>query len=489
MELPFAALHQFCAPLLELSERLPQPRRDALAVAFGLSAGPAPNPFLVGLAVLELAVGGAAGAAAAVSRRRRAVARSRLGALARVRRPPPVGGADRARLRDARPRRGRRRDCRSSRSRRWDIATPGRCWNRCLPARLDDARAGADRRRDARESARALRAATRLDAGAARRRLRPAGRGAAVGQHRRELHAPAGDGFRTTRAVCCSWRRPTRSAIRRSCGARRSELGIAETAADDRRSGGPLGARPHASRSAIRWFARLCTARAELKERREVHRALADATDSETDPDRRAWHRAQAGPRPDEDSRRRARAFRGASAGAGRLRGRRGLSGARRRRSRLDPELRAGRRALAAAPGEAPGRRRSTTRFAARHGRDRACLAEFQRAQVDVLRARRSCSPSHRGSDAPPLLARGRPATASRSTPISRVRRISTRCPRRCSRGACRPGARCTGGGARPRAAPRPAASAARGGSAARRIGVAVHRRLRGRDADAAQGA
>src|SRR3954465_9662213 len=54
MELPFAALQNLCSPFLELTQRLPQPQRDALAVAFGLSAGPSPNPFLVGLAVLGL---------------------------------------------------------------------------------------------------------------------------------------------------------------------------------------------------------------------------------------------------------------------------------------------------------------------------------------------------------------------------------------------------------------------------------------------------
>ena len=53
MELPFAALQQLCAPILELMEHLPQPQRDALAIAFGLAAGQA-NPFLVGLAVLGL---------------------------------------------------------------------------------------------------------------------------------------------------------------------------------------------------------------------------------------------------------------------------------------------------------------------------------------------------------------------------------------------------------------------------------------------------
>jgi DNA-binding CsgD family transcriptional regulator len=54
MELAFAALHQLCAPMLDRLERLPGPQRDALAITFGLSAGPAPDRFLVGLAVLSL---------------------------------------------------------------------------------------------------------------------------------------------------------------------------------------------------------------------------------------------------------------------------------------------------------------------------------------------------------------------------------------------------------------------------------------------------
>ena len=54
MELPFAALQQLCSPFLDLLDRLPQPQYEALGVAFGLSTGSAPNPFLVGLAVLGL---------------------------------------------------------------------------------------------------------------------------------------------------------------------------------------------------------------------------------------------------------------------------------------------------------------------------------------------------------------------------------------------------------------------------------------------------
>ena len=54
MELAFAGLHQLCVPMLGRLDQLPGPQRDALAVAFGMREGPAPDRFLVGLAVLGL---------------------------------------------------------------------------------------------------------------------------------------------------------------------------------------------------------------------------------------------------------------------------------------------------------------------------------------------------------------------------------------------------------------------------------------------------
>src|ERR1700751_3409584 len=54
MELAFAGLHQLCAPMLDHAESLPGPQREALRTVFGLSAGPPPDRFLVGLAVLGL---------------------------------------------------------------------------------------------------------------------------------------------------------------------------------------------------------------------------------------------------------------------------------------------------------------------------------------------------------------------------------------------------------------------------------------------------
>ncbi len=54
MELAFAALHQFCAPLLGSLDRLPGPQSEALRTTFGLEAGAVPDRFFVGLAVLGL---------------------------------------------------------------------------------------------------------------------------------------------------------------------------------------------------------------------------------------------------------------------------------------------------------------------------------------------------------------------------------------------------------------------------------------------------
>jgi DNA-binding CsgD family transcriptional regulator len=54
MEIPFAAAQQLCSPFLDLLDRLAQPQQEALGVAFGLSSGPAPDRFLVGLAILGL---------------------------------------------------------------------------------------------------------------------------------------------------------------------------------------------------------------------------------------------------------------------------------------------------------------------------------------------------------------------------------------------------------------------------------------------------
>jgi len=54
MELAFAGLHQLLAPILSGVERLPNPQRDALRTAFGLGSGPAPDRLLIGLAVLSL---------------------------------------------------------------------------------------------------------------------------------------------------------------------------------------------------------------------------------------------------------------------------------------------------------------------------------------------------------------------------------------------------------------------------------------------------
>ena len=54
LELAFAGLHQLCSPLLDRLDLIPPLQREALQTTFGMSSGPTPDRFLVGLAVLSL---------------------------------------------------------------------------------------------------------------------------------------------------------------------------------------------------------------------------------------------------------------------------------------------------------------------------------------------------------------------------------------------------------------------------------------------------
>jgi len=135
-------------------------------------------------------------------------------------------------------------------------------------------------------------------------------------------------------------------------------------------------------------------------ERREVHRALADATDARLDPDRRAWHRARAAARPDE-----------AVAGelersAGRAQARGGLSAAAaflKRAAELTPDpARRVERSLAAAQAKldvADAASASDLLAAAELGP----VDDLQRARLQRLGAQIVFA-SQRGRDAPPLL-------------------------------------------------------------------------------------
>ncbi len=137
------------------------------------------------------------------------------------------------------------------------------------------------------------------------------------------------------------------------------------------------------------------------EERRSAHRALAEATDAGSDPDRRAWHLAQAASGPDEDvaaelerSAGRAQARGGVAASAAFLERATALS--------FDPSSR-GRRALAAAQANQLAGA-STAALVMLAVAETGPLDDLQRAQGDLLRAH--IAYLGRGSDAPGLLLR-----------------------------------------------------------------------------------
>src|SRR6202034_1383133 len=55
-----AGLYQLPQPLLPLAKQIPEPRQAALRVAFGITAGPPPQPFALAMAALDLLADAAA---------------------------------------------------------------------------------------------------------------------------------------------------------------------------------------------------------------------------------------------------------------------------------------------------------------------------------------------------------------------------------------------------------------------------------------------
>jgi DNA-binding CsgD family transcriptional regulator len=397
MELDYAALQQLCSPLLEFVERLPDPQRDAIGVAFGLGAGQAPSPFLVGLAVLGLFSeaaerqpllcvvddalwldGGSAGALAFVARRLLA---ERV-ALAFATRDVGSGWA---RFPQLRVEPLGRRDARS-------------LLESVLPARLDESvleRIVAETGGNPLALLELPRGLTpaQLAGGFGLPAALPLSTGIEQSFARRLARLPRD----TRRLLLLAAAEPVGDLALLWRAAQ--QLGIPETEARAVEVEGLLtldGAvvfRHPLVRSAV-------YGAAEPNERREAHRALADATDPKLDPDRRAWHRAQAASVPDEEvagelerSAGRAQARGGLAAAAAFLEGAVTLT--------REPSRRA-RRALAAAQ----------TKFQAGALDDAlsllamaetGALSDLERARVALLRAQ-TAFVATRGSNAPPLL-------------------------------------------------------------------------------------
>jgi DNA-binding CsgD family transcriptional regulator len=399
MELAFAGLHQLCAPMLDRLERLPGPQRDALGTAFGLSAGTAPDRFLVGLAVLSLLSEVAeerplvclvddaqwldrasAQALAFVARRLLAESVALVFAARESGEKHELTGlpelvVEGLRDADARallssvisgPLDERVRDRIVAETRGNPLALLE------LPRGLTPAElAGGFGLPDA------LALSGRIEE-SFRRRLAPL-----PPDTRRLLLVAAAEPVGEPALV---WRAAERLGIRSEAAAPATAAGLLE-----------FGARVRFRHPLVRSAVYRA---ASPNERRGVHRALADATDPEVDPDRRAWHLAHATSGPDDEvaaelerSAGRAQARGGLAAAAAFLEQAAGLTRSPARR---------GERALAAAQAK-----HQAGAFDAALGllatAEAGPLDEIQRARVDLLRGQIAFA-SNRGGDAAPLL-------------------------------------------------------------------------------------
>jgi len=414
-ELPFAALQQLCAPGVEYFDELPRPQRDALRVAFGLASGPAPDRLLVGLAVLSLLARlasdrpllcvvddshwldhASAQACGFVARR---LDNERVGFVFAARTVPdelrglPELAVDGLHESDA------LELLRSALPDRVDDKVLDRIVVEShgnplalleLPRGLTPAKFGGGFALPV-----TVPVEGRIEA-SFRRRL-----GELSAPSRRLLLVAAAE---PTGDPALVWRAAER-------------LGVDESAAVALEGAGLLELSPRVVfrhplvRSAV-------YGAAEPDERRAAHRAIAEATDADLDPDRRAWHRAQAAARPDED------VARELERSAARAQARGGLAAAaafllRSAELSADTAERA-RRALAAGDAKRQVGALDDAAVLASMA-EQGPLDEEQRAQLDVLRAQISFA-SDPGGDAPILLVRA----AQRLEPIDVARSRDT---------------------------------------------------------------
>ena len=397
MELAFAALHQLCMPLLEWLERLPGPQRDALATTFGLSEGAVPDRFFVGLATLGLLSEAAeerplvcvvddAQWLDRASAQVLAFVGRRLGAepvvmLFGVREPseefaglPKLvveGLSDRA-----------ARDLLAS-------VIAGRLDERVADQIVTETRGNP---LALLELPRGLSSAQLAGGFGLPGALSLEGRIEESFQQRLEalpedtqrllLVAAAEPGGDPTLV----WRAAERLSITGTALESAELTGLIEI-------DGSVRFRHPLVRSAV-------YRAASAQQRRRVHRALADMTDAETDPDRRAWHLAEATAGPEES------VAAELERAAGRAQARGGLAAAAaflERAAALTPEpARRAQRALAAAQTkyEAGALDDALTLLATAES---GALGDLERARVGLLRAQIAFA-SRRGSDAPPLL-------------------------------------------------------------------------------------
>ncbi|WP_217711242.1 LuxR family transcriptional regulator [Actinomadura sp. NAK00032] len=390
MELPFAAVHQLCVPMLDLLDGLPGPQQDALGTAFGMRAGPVPDLPLLGAAVLgllaraaeqrplvclvddaqwldpasarllaEAADGLAVAGAALVFAVREPAGTDVLPGLPVL----EVGGLPDA---DARTLVGR--------------AVPGPLDEQVRDRILAEARGNP-------------RALLELPRAVSAGGFPTAATGAAAPDRLRRRLGDLPPGARTVLLLAAAEPVGDPDLLRRAAALLGAGAAAVEAAGGLVEVGGPVRFRDPFDRSAV-------YDAAGPPERRRAHRALAEVT-ADADLDRRAWHRAHGAAHPDE----------GIAAdlerSAGRARERGGLAAAAaflERAAALTPEAgRQAERVLAAA---------ETAHLAGALASARALLAvgtglldTFQQARADVLRGRLAFA-ENRGGDAPSLLVR-----------------------------------------------------------------------------------